>query len=178
VPTTDRTTAASSRTVAAPASALTRVIRVLPMVGAAVLVPWTVGIATLLPHSAVARHWNLVWAGLDVAITAGLAMTTRLAVGRDHRAALAATATATLMCADVWFDLCTSAAGAAFTGAAGSAAAELVVAGACLRVGLGRPGGRRPIVAAGSTTCPRPGTTRRHWSWRWQASRCRTRCSP
>ena len=36
---------------------------------AVVLVPWTVGIATQLPDSALARHWNTAWAGLDVAIT-------------------------------------------------------------------------------------------------------------
>ncbi|MFB9239903.1 hypothetical protein ACFFWC_30995 [Plantactinospora siamensis] len=99
--------------------------------------PWTVGIATLLPHSAIARHWNIAWTGLDVAITAGLGLTTRLAARHHHRAALAATATASLMCADAWFDLCTSAAGAPLAAAAGSAAAELVVAAACLYVGLG-----------------------------------------
>jgi len=47
----------------------------LPAIAAVVLVPWTIGIATRLPHSAVARHWNTAWAGLDVAITVGLTLT-------------------------------------------------------------------------------------------------------
>ncbi len=42
----------------------------------------------------------LAWAGLDVAIAIGLALTSWLAYRRDARAALAATVTATLMCAD------------------------------------------------------------------------------
>ena len=44
-----------------------------PAIAAATMVPWTLGIATLLPRTATAHHWNTVWAGLDVAIMAGLA---------------------------------------------------------------------------------------------------------
>jgi hypothetical protein len=109
---------------------------VLPGIAAVVLVPWTIGIATHLPHTAVARHWNTAWAGLDVAITIGLALTGWLGRRRDRRVALAATATATLMCADAWFDLCTSPSGPLLAGAVAEAAAELVVAAACLAVGL------------------------------------------
>ncbi len=76
----------------------------LPAIAAVVLVPWTIGIATRLPHSAVARHWNTAWAGLDVAITVGLTLTSWLGRRRDRRVTLTATATATLMCADVWFE--------------------------------------------------------------------------
>jgi hypothetical protein len=96
--------------------------------------PWTVRIATQLPHLAVAHHWNTAWAGLDVAIAIGLALTSWLAHRRDARAAL--TATATLMCADGWFDLCTSAPGHPFAYAAAEAAAELMVAAVCLVTGL------------------------------------------
>jgi hypothetical protein len=123
----------------------------------AALVPWTIGIATLLPRTATARHRNIVWAGLDVAIIAGLASTSRLALRRDRRVAPAAVATATLMCADAWFDLCTSDAGRPFATSCASAAVELAVAATCLvvarngapdrvapgsqRVGRGRAGG-------------------------------------
>jgi hypothetical protein len=107
-----------------------------PAIAAAVMVPWTIGIATLLPHTATAHHWNTVWAGLDVAIIAGLASTSWLARRRDRRAALAAVATTTLMCADAWFDLCTSGAGIPFAAACVEAAAELAVAATCLTVGL------------------------------------------
>jgi hypothetical protein len=105
-----------------------------PAVAAAALVPWTIGIATLLPRTATARHWNIVWAGLDVAIIAGLASTSWLARRHDRRVAPAAGATATLMCADAWFDLCTSDAGRPFATACASAAVELAVAATCLVV--------------------------------------------
>jgi hypothetical protein len=107
-----------------------------PAIAAATLVPWTIGIATLLPRTATAHHWNTVWAGLDVAIVAGLASTSWLARRRDRRAALAAVATTTLMCADAWFDLCTSGPGGPFAMACAEAAAELAVAAVCLTVGL------------------------------------------
>lgn len=124
------------------------------------LVPWTVGIATQLPHSAVARHWNTAWAGLDIAIMVGLALTSRLGRRRDGRVALTATATAMLMCADAWFDLCTSASGTPFACAVAEATAELVVAAVCLGIGLRaarvspacvpRAGVRLPIAGAPS----------------------------
>jgi|tagenome__1003787_1003787.scaffolds.fasta_scaffold20685255_2 hypothetical protein len=107
-----------------------------PAIAAAAMVPWTIGIATLLPHTATARHWNTVWAGLDVAIIAGLASTSWLARRPDRRVALVAVATTTLMCADAWFDVCTSGAGIPFVTACVEAAAELAVAAACLTIGL------------------------------------------
>jgi hypothetical protein len=65
-----------------------------------------------------------------------------------------ATATATLMCADAWFDLCTSGSGWPLAWAAATAAPELGLAALCLVIGLrgkphdpGRPGGIR--AAAG-----------------------------
>ncbi len=75
-------------------------LHALPAITAIVLIPRAVGIATQLPHLAVAHHWNTAWAGPDVAIAIGLALTSWLAHRRDARAALAATVTATLMCAD------------------------------------------------------------------------------
>ena len=123
---------------AAAADTLDRMDRIslpaVPAVAAAALVPWTIGIATLLPRTATARHWNIVWAGLDVAIIAGLASTSWLARRGDRRVAPAAVATATLMCADAWFDLCTSDAGRPFATACASAAVELAVAATCLAV--------------------------------------------
>ena len=115
--------------------------------GAAALVPWTVGIASQLPDHAVARHWNTAWAGLDVAITLGLAVTAWLGRRRDPRVALAATATATLMCADAWFDVCTSAAGASFAVALAEGGVELVFAAGCLAVGL-RARARQGMLSA------------------------------
>jgi hypothetical protein len=120
----------------AAAATLDRMDRIslpaVPAIAAAALVPWTIGIATLLPPTATAWHWNIVWAGLDVAIIAGLASTSWLARRRDRRVTTAAVATATLMCADAWFDLCTSDAGWPFATACASAAVELTVAVTCL----------------------------------------------
>jgi predicted MFS family arabinose efflux permease len=113
-----------------------RPVLALPAVAAVVLIPWTIGLATRLPDSAVARHWNTARAGLDVAIMVGLALTSWLGLRRDWRVALTATATATLMCADVWFDLCTSASGFPFACAVAEAATELMLASACLVIGL------------------------------------------
>jgi len=83
----------------------------LPAIAAIVLVPWTVGLATQLPHRSVAYHWNTAWTGLDAVIAIGLALTSWLSHRHDARGALTATATTVLMCADAWFDLCTSAPG-------------------------------------------------------------------
>ena len=108
----------------------------LPVAAAVVLVPWTVGLATLLPHRSVAYHWNVAWTGLDVGIATGLALTGWLSRRHETGAALAAVATAALMCTDAWFDLCTSAPGPPFAFAAVEAVAELAVAAGCLAIGL------------------------------------------
>lgn len=115
---------------------LGRLLLALPATAAIALIPWTVGLATHLPHRAVAYHWNTAWTGLDAVIATGLALTSWLSHRRNARAALTATATTSLMCTDAWFDLCTSAAGRAFAYAAAEATAELMVAVACLAIGL------------------------------------------
>jgi hypothetical protein len=108
----------------------------LPAVAAGMLVPWTIGIAIQLPHTALAYHWNTAWTGLDIAIMTGLALTSWLGRRADRRVALTATATATLMCADAWFDVCTSGSGHPFAYAVTEAATELAVAAACLLIAL------------------------------------------
>jgi hypothetical protein len=118
------------------ASPLGKPLLALPAIAAIVLIPWAIGLATQLPHRAVAYHWNTAWTGLDVAIAIGLALTSWLSHRHDARAAPTAAATVALMCTDAWFDLCTSAPGHAFAYAAAEAAAELMVAAACLAIGL------------------------------------------
>lgn len=108
----------------------------LPAIAAIVLIPWTVGLATELPHRTVAYHWNTAWTGLDAVIAIGLALTSWLSHRHDARATLTATVTTALMCTDACFDLCTSAPGHPFAYAAAEAAAELVVAAACLAIGV------------------------------------------
>jgi hypothetical protein len=127
--------------------AIARRLVLLPAAAGVVLVPWTVGLAIRLPHTAVARHWNVAWAGLDVALLTGLLLTSWLAVRRTAPAALPviATATATLGCADAWFDICTSGSGAPVRYALAEALPELIVVLTCLVVGLrGQPRDRAP----------------------------------
>jgi len=69
------------------------------------------------------------------------------------------------MCADAWFDLCTSPAGSPFVCTVAEAAAELMVAAVCLAVGL--RGGGQPRRYRGSSTLttamarPSPAATRK-----------------
>jgi hypothetical protein len=109
---------------------------VVPALAAAALVPWTVGLATRLPRETVAHNWNVAWAGLDVAIAAGLSITSVLGRRRDPRARMAAGATVALMCADAWFDICTSGPGAPLATAIAEGTVEIGLAGVCLAIGL------------------------------------------
>ena len=73
------------------------------------LVPWTAYLAIELPERAVARHYDLAWTGFDVALVVLLAGTAWTARGRSRYFALTATATATMLVVDAWFDVVTSA---------------------------------------------------------------------
>jgi hypothetical protein len=95
---------------------------------AAVLVPWAAYLAVSLPASVSARHWPAAWAGLDVMMSAGLAATAWLAVRRDRRMAFPAAATAALLLADAWFDVCTAPAGGPLLMALADMSVEVVEA--------------------------------------------------
>ncbi|MEU6481700.1 hypothetical protein ABZ858_33445 [Streptomyces sp. NPDC047017] len=75
------------------------------------LLPWLAVLAGVLPGAAGATRWRGAWIGLDVLEALGL-IATGLPVLRRHRLhALAATATATLLVTDAWFDTMTAAPG-------------------------------------------------------------------
>ncbi|WP_251018813.1 hypothetical protein [Streptomyces sp. ISL-11] len=95
------------------------------------LVPWLYVLATGLPPTATAVHWPLAWVGLDALEAAGLVTTGLLALRHDPRRAVAATATATLLVVDAWFDTVTAAPGADFASALVMAGVELPLAGVC-----------------------------------------------
>jgi hypothetical protein len=120
-------------------------------VSSAVLLPWAAYLASTLPSSVGARHWPLAWAGLDVAIAAGLATTAWLAVRRDRRLAFPAASSATLLLADAWFDVCTAPAGSPLGWAITDMFIEIAEAAACvvLAVAVWRdtPAGSRSIPA-------------------------------
>jgi hypothetical protein len=77
------------------------------------LLPWSVLLLVTLPATAHAGHWALAWAGLDGAEGAAALATAVLLARGDRRASLTAVAGGTLLVLDAWFDVCTSAPGAA-----------------------------------------------------------------
>ena len=75
------------------------------------LLPWIGLLGATLPQTFTARNWPLAWMGLDGAIALAAGLTALLLRRGDPRAALSATATATLLIVDSWFDTVTSAPG-------------------------------------------------------------------
>lgn len=76
-----------------------------------VLVPWVVVLAVHLPSMHAASHWDVTWAGFDVALT-GLLVAVAVAAWRGSPwLEGAATAAAALMIVDAWFDITTSSSG-------------------------------------------------------------------
>ena len=109
------------------------------------LLPWLAVLADSLPATAVASNWRTVWIGLDAAEAVALIATGLLAV-RGHRLhPLTATAAATLLLVDAWFDTMTAAPGADQVSAAAMAlGAELPLAAVC--VVLAARGHARPTA--------------------------------
>jgi hypothetical protein len=78
---------------------------------AAAIVPWIVYLALSLPHT-IRVHDRTAWVGFDIGLVGMLALTAFLAWRGQPRVALAATATATMLVVDAWFDVWTSQRGA------------------------------------------------------------------
>jgi hypothetical protein len=75
---------------------------------ALILLPWTIYLACSLPSRQVSPHYDAAWAGFDVMLVVALASTAYFALRRSRCLAIAATATATLLVVDAWFDVMTS----------------------------------------------------------------------
>ncbi|MEV6022518.1 hypothetical protein [Streptomyces sp. NPDC052036] len=109
------------------------------------LLPWLVVLAHGLPGTATAANWRTVWIGLDSLEALGLIATGLLAVRGHHGHALTATATATLLVVDAWFDTLTAAPGGDQVSAVVMAlGAELPLAVVC--VALAVRGRARPTA--------------------------------
>ena len=125
---------------------------VIPLFGLAglVLVPWVVVLAVLLPSDHLAAHWDVAWAGFDVTLAVLLVSVALAAWRRSPWLEGAATAAATLLFVDAWFDVLTSSTTAELVASLIEALlVELPLAGLCLL--LARDTERRflrPIVAA------------------------------
>jgi hypothetical protein len=72
------------------------------------LLPWTVYLAYALPSRQMSPDFDIAWAGFDVVLLVALACTGYFALRRSRYLATAATATATLLIVDAWFDVTTS----------------------------------------------------------------------
>ncbi len=77
-------------------------------VSAVVLIPWTAWLAIRLPARHVSRHWDVAWVGFDVLLTALIATTGIALWKRSALAPFTATAAATLLVTDAWFDIFTA----------------------------------------------------------------------
>jgi hypothetical protein len=73
-----------------------------------ILLPWTIYIAESLPAQQVSPNYDIAWAGFDVMLLATLASTAYFALRRSRYLATTATATATLLVVDAWFDVLTT----------------------------------------------------------------------
>ena len=72
------------------------------------LLPWTIYIAASLPSKQVSTNYDAAWAGFDVLLALTLASTAYFALRRSRYLGMAATATATLLVLDAWFDVLTT----------------------------------------------------------------------
>jgi hypothetical protein len=102
---------------------------------AAVTVPWVVYLGTSLPRT-VRLHDRTAWVGFDILLVIMLGLTAYLAWRGRPRVALAATATATMLVVDAWFDVLTSRDGMDRAVAIGMAVIELTLAVVCAWIAL------------------------------------------
>jgi hypothetical protein len=81
-----------------------------PLFGLAglLLVPWVVLLVVELPSAHRAAHWDIAWAGFDVALALLLLGVAVAAWRRSPWLEGAATAAAALLLVDAWFDVLTS----------------------------------------------------------------------
>jgi hypothetical protein len=108
---------------------------VVPLFGLAalLLLPWVVLLVFALPSAHRSAHWDIAWAGFDVALALLLFAVAVAAWRRSPWLEGAATATATLLFVDAWFDVLTSSTKAEFVVSVVEAAlVELPLAVLCL----------------------------------------------
>ena len=85
-----------------------RRIAVLYSIGAVLLIPWTVYLAVTLPKRDLDTHYRGAWVGFDILLVVAIVLTAYFAYRMDARVQLPATATATLLVVDAWFDVMTA----------------------------------------------------------------------
>jgi hypothetical protein len=73
-----------------------------------ILLPWTIYLGETLPSRQLSPNYDTAWAGFDVILLVALASTAYFALRRSRYLSTAATATATLLVVDAWFDVLTT----------------------------------------------------------------------
>lgn len=73
-----------------------------------ILLPWIAYLAYSLPARQVSADYDIAWAGFDVMLLVALASTGYFALRRSRYLSTAATAAATLLIVDAWFDVMTT----------------------------------------------------------------------
>jgi hypothetical protein len=86
----------------------TRRLGLILALAAVLLVPWTAWLALRLPSRHISPHWDIAWVGFDVMLTALIAATGFALWKRSPLAPYTATAAATLLVMDAWFDIFTA----------------------------------------------------------------------
>jgi hypothetical protein len=122
-------------------------IGVLFAAAALVLVPWIVFLVRALPSDHRSAHWDVAWGGFDVALALLLIGVAAAAWRRSPWLEGAATAAATLLFVDAWFDILTSSSrGELIAAILEAGLVELPMAVFCVL--LARSVERRLVVAA------------------------------
>lgn len=95
------------------------------------LLPWTVYLGYALPSRQMSSDYDVAWAGFDVILLVALVSTAYFALRRSRYLATAATATATLLIIDAWFDVVTAPPGQRAESVASALLLELPLASVC-----------------------------------------------
>ena len=101
-----------------------------------ILLPWIVHLAYSLPSRQVSADYDTAWAGFDIVLLAALASTGYFALRRSRYLATAATAAATLLVVDAWFDVMTTLPGQRLQPVALAVGVELPLAAVCVWLSL------------------------------------------
>ena len=100
-------------------------------------VPWVVFLAVTLPRHATFAHYRGVWVGFDLALVGVLATTAVLGWRGRPRVTMAATAAATMLFVDAWFDvLTTPRGGGLWVSVVLAVGVEIPLAAICLWIAL------------------------------------------
>jgi len=100
------------------------------------LLPWIAYLAYSLPSRQVSADYDVAWAGFDVMLLAALAGTAYFALRRSRYLATAATAAATLLVVDAWFDIMTTLSGQRLEPVVLALGVELPLASVCIWLNL------------------------------------------